>query len=276
MKKLLAFVLIATLCFSAMVFASCYGTPLFTAEEMLPLCDKSEQYSLTKDIVNICIDADVYAVAVHNIKGDDVTVDYVTHNRVTVTVKESINSLTIKQEIKGSIWSPNTLYIVIGIPESLTDYNIVADVDTGSLSIENSNATKLELDVDTGAVNVSVQNAKKVDISVDTGAVNLTGQSEYVAIETDTGAVKVNMQVNKIFLSTDTGAINFEVTNSKTIYVESNTGAVRGKIHGDKTQYSILVDVTTGSCNVKDQIGTGSQLLEIDIDTGSARIDFVQ
>ena len=276
MKKLLVFVLIATLCSSLLAFASCDGTPVFTAEEMLPLCDQSETYSLTTDIVNIRINADVYAVAIHNIEGDKVTVDYVSHSRVTVTVTEVLGSLSINQVLKGSIFTRNRLYMVIGIPDSLIGYNIVADIDTGSLSIENSKATKLQLDVSTGAVNVDVQNAVEVNVDVDTGAVNLKGKSEYVTVDTDTGAIKVDMEANKLFLSTDTGAINFEVTNNTTIHVESDTGSIRGTIHGDKAQYSILVDVDTGSCNVKDQIGTGSQVLEINVDTGSARIDFVQ
>ena len=111
---------------------------------------------------------------------------------------------------------------------------------------------------------------------VNTGDAKLVGKTEIALIRTDTGSIDANVVAKTLNFSTYTGAINFEAINCKNIYVESDTGSIRGKIHGDKAQYSILVDVELGSCNVKDQIGTSDKVLEISNDTGSANIEFVQ
>ena len=81
---------------------------------------------------------------------------------------------------------------------------------------------------------------------------------------------------NILYNKTKEVSPNFEVISSKNIYVESDTGSISGKIHGDKAQYSISVDVELGRCNVKNQTGTSDKVLEISNDTGSANIEFVQ
>ena len=297
MKKLLVFVLIATLCLLPMVFSACsVDTSVMSAEEMLPHCDDNITTNPLETMLNIDISADLYAVAFYNVPGDKVTIDFTHHDKCSVTKRIENNTLYIVQDCKPLTIhiGRSTLCLVVGIPESWTGYSINADVGVGALGIEDSKAGSIHVELDTGACKVVTQNATNVsiesntgavmfqgktntlDVEVDTGATKLEGTANTVTVDTDTGAIKVDMEANKLFLSTDTGAINFEVTNNTTIHVESDTGSIRGTIHGDKAQYSILVDVDTGSCNVKDQIGTGSQVLEINVDTGSARIDFVQ
>ena len=299
MKKLLVFVLIATLCLLPMVFSACsIDTSVMSAEEMLPHCDDTILTDPLTGVNAIELSADLYAVAFHNIPGDKVTIDYTTNEKTTVTATVVDNKLVITQTCKpltihiGGIGTK--LCLVVGIPESWTGYSIDADVDVGALSIEDSMAGTIKIELDTGACKVVTQNATNVSIEsntgavlfqgtthtlnvdVNTGATKLEGTANTVIVDTDTGAIAVNMDVQHIDLSTDTGAINFEVTNNQTIHAESDTGSIRGKIHGDKAQYSILVDVELGSCNVKDQIGTSDKVLEINVDTGSANIEFVQ
>ena len=296
MKKLLVFLLIATLCTSLFAFTSCNESVVLKAEDMLAHCDDAIDNTSFVNVQNIKLSADLYAVAFHNIPGDKVTIDYTANEKTTVTATIADDTLVITQSCKPLTIhiSRGTLCLVVGIPESWTGYSIDADVDVGALGIEDSKAGSIHVELDTGACKIATQNATNVsiesntgavmfqgktdtlDVDVNTGATKLEGSANTVTVDTDTGAIKVDMQAQHLDLSTDTGAINFEVTNNTTIHVESDTGAIRGTIHGDKAQYSILVDVDTGSCNVKDQVGTGSQVLEINIDTGSARIDFVQ
>ena len=298
MKKLLAFVLMVILCVSMLAFTSCDATSVFTAEEMLPFCDDTILTDTLTGVNAIELSADLYAVAFHNIPGDKVTIDYTTNEKTTITATVVDNKLVITQTCKPltiHIGSMGTkLCLVVGIPESWTGYSIDADVDVGALGIEDSKASSIHVELDTGACKIVAQNATNVSIEsntgavlfqgkthtlnvdVNTGATKLEGTANTVIVDTDTGAIAVNMDAQHIDLSTDTGAINFEVINCKNIYVESDTGSIRGKIHGDKAQYSILVDVELGSCNVKDQIGTSDKVLEISNDTGSANIEFVQ
>ena len=134
MKKLLAFVLMATLCLLPMVFSACIvDTSVMSAEEMLPHCDDTILTDTLTGVDAIELSADLYAVAFHNIPGDKVTIDYTTNEKTTITATVVANKLVITQTCKPltiHIGSMGTkLCLVVGIPESWTGYSIDADVD---------------------------------------------------------------------------------------------------------------------------------------------------
>ncbi|MBQ8434082.1 MAG: hypothetical protein IJX23_04700 [Clostridia bacterium] len=296
MKKLLVFILIATVCLLPMVFSACgIDVSVISAEEMLPHCNDSLTTNPLDGAKNINIQADLYSVAVHNVSGDKVTIDFTQHEKSNVTTSIKYGTLYIVQQ-----WEPliatavRNLYVVVGLPESWQGYTFSADLDVGALSIEQINADVIDVEMDTGACMVTTQTASVVNlesdtgaiifqgkagiltVDVDTGAVKLDGQADKVIANTDTGAIKVDMLATELDLSSNTGSIVFTVGNNKTIKVQSDTGSVRGTIDGVQSHYSILVDVDTGSCNLKDQIGTGTNILEIDVDTGSVNVTFKQ
>lgn len=292
MKKLLVILLLVVLCCSAMMFASCEEA-IFTAEEMMVYCNDSLTTNPLTGVYEVVISADLYAVAVHNVPGDKVTIDFTYHEKTSVTTEIKNSTLYIIQESEPlTMYIGGTLCLVVGIPESWTDYTLGADLGVGTLSVEDSKASHIEVDVDTGAAKISVVDATSVilesdtgaiifqgktgvlTVDVDTGAVKLEGQADVVAVTSDTGSIKVDMLATDVSLETDTGSIVFEIGNNNTIKVESSTGSVIGTIDGVKSKYSILVDVDTGSCNVDDQIGDSVHLLQIKINTGAAKITF--
>lgn len=139
MKKLLVFVLIATLCLLPMVFSACsVDTSVMSAEEMLPHCDDNITTNPLETMLNIDISADLYAVAFYNVPGDKVTIDFTHHDKCSVTKRIENNTLYIVQDCKPLTIhiGRSTLCLVVGIPESWTGYSINADVDVGALGIE--------------------------------------------------------------------------------------------------------------------------------------------
>lgn len=294
MKKLLVILLLVALCLLPMAFSACsIDVTVISAEEMLPHCNDSLTTNPLEGATNIHIEADLYSVAVHNVIGDKVTIDFTQHEKSKVTTSLKDGTLYIVQEWESLIASAaRKLYLVVGIPESWQSYKLSADLDVGALSIEQINADTIDVEMDTGACMVTTQIASAVNlesdtgaiifqgktgvltVDVDTGAVKLEGQADVVAATSDTGSIKVDMLATEVDLQTDTGSIVFEIGNNNTIKVESSTGSVIGTIDGVKSKYSISVEVDTGSCNVYDQIGDSVHLLQIKINTGAAKITF--
>ncbi len=273
MKKFLVILLIVTLALSTLALTAC--DTVLDADDMLTFCNKSLDPIVATDGVEVVVYADLYAMAVHNIPGDKITVQYVHHDEVSVTSTLQDNgNVVIKQESHGTVLHIGDLYLVIGIPESWTNYTLAVKGTVGSLSVEDSNAYWVQVEMTTGAVNIETESATVVKVDVSTGAVKVEGTAQLVDVDTDTGAINVDMDVAKLSLSSDTGSIKFEVENNLEIDVECDTGSIRGKIEGVKTQYSIEVEVGMGSCNLKNQAGDGVHKLEIDVDTGSANIKF--
>ncbi|MBQ9125749.1 MAG: hypothetical protein IJY13_03735, partial [Clostridia bacterium] len=93
MKKLLVFVLIATLCLLPMVFSACsVDTSVLSAEEMLPHCDDNITTDPLQTMLNIDISADLYAVAFYNVPGNKVTIDFTHHDKCSVTKRIENNT----------------------------------------------------------------------------------------------------------------------------------------------------------------------------------------
>lgn len=294
MKKLLVFVLIAILCVATLAFTACEEA-VFTAKDMMVFCNDSITTDPLQTMFNIDIDADLYSVAFHNVPGDKVTIDFTQHEKCKVTKRIENNTLYIEQTSQPlTVYVGGTLCLVVGIPESWVGYNLVADISVGTLCIENSKASNIDVEISTGGAVITAENANNVTLEsdtgaisftgkakvletdVDTGAVKLSGQADKVIAHTDTGAIKVDMLATNLELSSNTGSIVFTVGNNKSIKVQNDTGSVRGTIDGVKSQYTIAVDVDTGSCNVQDQMGTGTNYMKIDVDTGSVKITFKQ
>lgn len=295
MKKLLVFILIATLYTSLFAFTSCDEAVVLKAEDMLAHCNDSITTDPLQTMLNIYLDADLYSVAFHNVPGDKVTIDFTQHDKCSVTKRIENNTLYIEQKSEPfTVHLNGTLCLVVGVPEGWVGYALVADVSVGTLCVENSKASNIDVEISTGGAVISAENADQVKLEsdtgavsftgkanllqadVDTGAVKLFGQADKVIAHTDTGAIKVDMLATELHLSSNTGSIVFTVGNNKTIKVQNDTGSVRGTIDGVQSHYSILVDVDTGRCNLKDQIGTETNTLEIDVDTGSVNVTFKQ
>ena len=88
------------------------------------------------------------------------------------------------------------------------------------------------------------------------------------------GAVNLSQIVTNSFAADlSAGALNVKGLKCDNIDLDLSAGSAKLGIVGKKSDYTIRVDKSAGSCNVSSQTG-GSKRLSVDISAGSATINF--
>ena len=185
-------------------------------------------------------------------------------------VKSSTGNVEIPKEFK---------FENIDISEStgnVTNYasaseNITIKTSTGNIRVENVSANALDLSVSTGGVTVSnVTCEGDVKINVSTGKTNLTNiECKNVVSNGETGAISLKnvIAAEKFSIERSTGAVKFDGCDAAEIFVETDTGDVRGSLLADKI---FVIQTDTGSVDVPKTISGGK--CEITTSTGDINI----
>ncbi len=145
---------------------------------------------------------------------------------------------------------------------------------TGNISVEHISADVLDLSVSTGRITVSDANCRgDVKINVSTGKTNLTDvKCKNLTSSGSTGDISLkNVIAAETFsIERSTGDIKLDGCDAAEIFIETNTGDVRGTLLSEKV---FITDTDTGSIKVPNSV-TGGRC-EITTDTGNIKIDVI-
>lgn len=145
---------------------------------------------------------------------------------------------------------------------------------TGDISIENISADALDLSVSTGRITVSDTTCKSdVKINVSTGKTNLTDvKCKSLTSRGSTGDISLkNVIASETFsIERSTGDIKLDGCDAAEIFIETDTGDVRGTLLSEKV---FITETDTGSIKVPNSV-TGGRC-RITTDTGNIKIDVV-
>ncbi len=189
-------------------------------------------------------------------------------------VKSSTGNVEIPKEFK---------FENIDISEStgnVTNYasaseNIIIKTSTGDIRVENVSANTLDLSVSTGGVMVcNVTCEGDVKITVSTGKKNLTNiECKNFVSNGNTGDISLNnvIAAEKFSIERSTGDVKFDGCDAAEIYVETDTGDVRGSLLTDKI---FIVQADTGNVDVPKTVTGGK--CEITTSTGDINISIKQ
>lgn len=143
---------------------------------------------------------------------------------------------------------------------------------TGAIRVEGMSAGMLDLSVSTGNVTVSdVTCDEDVKIGVSTGKTYLTDivcQSVLSSGNTGDIILKNVVSAKKFSIKRSTGDIKLEGSDAAEIFVETDTGDVKGSLLSDKV---FITKTDTGSINVPSSVAGGK--CEIITDTGDIKIE---
>lgn len=175
-----------------------------------------------------------------------------------LTLSSNTGSVYVENVIVETLHATtDTGYVMIKEVES--EGVIVADSDTGSLSLTDVVAESFELDSDTGSITLTRIEASTLEASVDTGRVTVTDSSFTggVDIHTSTGDINITDTVASSFdLSSSTGDVDFTSTTlgDYRYDLRTSTGTIRvdGANQGDRHS------TTTGSVLIKVEVSTGN------------------
>lgn len=281
-KKCKIFVILTTaiaLVLSLSVFGGCFfgnvgSVDAFDVETNLNKCDKNWVSTNATDGVNISVRTDIHAVVVVNAVVDAICVDYVYNEHFVVSVNETTNSVSIDVDnVDLVVTGIKDAFVIVRVPSSWS-CSVDADVKTGGVLLDNIHGNNVNVDVNTGSIRVKNCNFSTLTLETNTGSVSVDGNFGVVNVENDTGSIAFNGTVDtSVTLCNSTGGINFDV-DCDNVSATATTGSIVGTVHGDKAQYTIMTQTSTGSCNLENQTSQGTCLLKLKTSTGSINVGF--
>jgi DUF4097 and DUF4098 domain-containing protein YvlB len=199
------------------------------------------------------------------------------------TVKFENGKLTVRQKYKFNIkdlsivhnWNFTQRKISLYLPDNVDLIEIKAN--SGSANIDGITAGKFTFDISSGKVYLASVNAVSAEFDIDSGSVTLnTVTADSLSFDINSGkAYLKNVTATNISAEIDSGKIDLKNVSVYNLSAEINSGKITGEIAGNKADYTIMVSVKSGSSNIKSQQSAVGKHIFIDIDSGSARIDFV-
>lgn len=188
----------------------------------------------------------------------------------TLAINEDTGDVEIPKDFK---------FESIDIVLSTGDVSLAADVsgliktktDTGDIKIEDISAGALKLSVSTGHITATdVVCNGDINISVSTGKTALRDIScKNLLSSGNTGDISLNnvLAKERLELERSTGDINFSGSDADGIFIETDTGDVKGSLLSDKV---FIAKSDTGKVDVPKTASGGK--CEITTDTGSIKI----
>lgn len=210
--------------------------------------------------------------------------------------------------IEKTFWYANirlisftTLEVRVTLPQSRI-YSLSIETNNGQIDVDgNGSATSISLKTENGQIDTTgatLTCQKDIYLNTSNGKLALGGFSAInLYAETDNGEICFTdgVATGKIEGSTDNGrlvvsgeltaqTISFELDNgdiaaksgllrAENIVLETDVGAIRARVSGNQTDYTISVDKDLGNSNVTSQPG-GSKRLTVSCDIGDIDILF--
>lgn len=263
MKRLFCAVLIALLCFATLGFTACTQNEknelIWLSPDLITFCNAPQittTFPPEEGPRNVTISADVYNVAVRNIEGDQVKVDYTKNDHSDVSVKfdETTETVRVTQHCTDMALTVNVfLGLVVSIPQGWTDFTLDVNVSASNLSVEGSKAKTITINGETCSIKMDVLEGfnESTTIQTKTGSVEFGGRTNKLDVNVGTGSITTNdvFVDDSLKLATNTGTINVKGDNggacAKTIDVSTKTGTINLNGSGE----TIVAQTQTGSIN---------------------------
>jgi DUF4097 and DUF4098 domain-containing protein YvlB len=218
---------------------------------------------------------DFFVVATED---DQIKVEYYTSEKDTVTVTDSGDTLTLKNEVEWifqlfggwrTILNDDIIYdVTIYVPDSMVydiDFNTsngsfymsdiqnVGDLDfdtsNGVIILENCENTSINLDTSNGRISLTNCITDSIDVSTSNGTIEL----EEV---TTSGLIKLRTSNGKILLTDlEAGVINAKSSNQRItainikctdVTLDTSNGSISLSIYGDKDDFEVYMDTSNG------------------------------
>lgn len=148
---------------------------------------------------------------------------------------------------------------------------------SGSIALNNIDAGNIVLDATSGTIKLNNIVSKDSILSeCSSGSVrfdNVTAASSITSNSTSGNTTFNNTSAKETSIYCSSGSIRFDNLTADSIKFKSTSGFIKGSINGDESDYSIISDVTSGSCNLDDK-RDGAKMLDAKTSSGSINIEF--
>lgn len=182
----------------------------------------------------------------------------------------------------------------VSVKEGFSFKNVNIAISTGDISFESNTRERLKLKASTGDISVKKAEVDRLDLFVTTGDIKLSnvkcaaGLEMFVATgktylsnvtcqnlisEGNTGDMSMQNVIasDKFDIKRSTGDVRFEKCDAGEIYIETDTGDVKGTLFGEKI---FICRTDTGKVSVPKSTSGGK--CEITTDTGNIKITVIE
>ena len=211
------------------------------------------------EITDLDVDFSAGSLEIGFYKGDVIKVEYPENEQVTMRVSVKDNTLHITSVIHWHVqfgWFNPIPATKVYIPYE-TNLGLKLNIDAGTVTVKAGSFKNIDIKMDAGTLKMSNVFCNNFDVKMNAGTMNLT------AIECSVFSANLNA-----------GTLNATHLRCYDANLELSAGTVKVGIDGVKSEYSVLTDVTTGSCNVKSQTGTTLKCVRVKVSAGTAKITF--
>ena len=220
------------------------------------------QFTAQGEIKELTIQNSAGSVRTEYYEGDRVVVDYPVSNVYTMTVKESDGKLFVSG-LKNTHWF--SFISLSNLPSTI-------------IKIPQSTVLKLGIEVNAGSVSLAQGQFEEVNVTVNAGSLSSLGITcTQFTSNLNAGAISfASLKSASFDCRVSAGAFDVDSLICPLVKVSVSAGSVGMNVKGSKEEYTISVDKSAGSCNVKSQAGTDpSKKIDIEVAAGSVAITFV-
>lgn len=225
--------------------------------------DDYEMKTFTESERNTVIDIDWNAgdIKTEFYDGDKIEISYPCSKIYRVEITEKANKLSIKSKSRAILWiGPiNVPDTVIRLPKN-TVYEMDVDISAGNAYLADGTYSNVNIDISAGSLKCGTVSCNRLEADLSAGSVEISS-------------------LNCNFVKCDISAGSAKILNAvcPEIYIDISAGSLNLKIDGEKSLYTIAVDVSAGKCNINNQTGlSSSHRLDIDVSAGNVSVDFTK
>ena len=222
------------------------------------------QYTALEEIKELTIKNSAGSVRTEYYEGEKVVVNYPVSDVFTMRIEEKDDGTLIVSGLKNKHW-----------------YNFISasNIPTTIIKIPQGSVLQLNVTVNAGSVSLAQGQFNEVDVTVNAGSLSSLGITcTQFTSKLNAGAISVaSLKCEALNCKVSAGAFDIDSLTCPLVKVSVSAGSVGMNVKGKKEDYTILVDKSAGSCNVKSQTGTDPEKkIDIGVSAGSVSIAFVQ
>lgn len=214
--------------------------------------------------------------------GDELVIEYPTANRAGYTVTERANGKIEVRPVR-TFWNwlgwkrwVNMPDITVKIPQAAV-YDFDIDLSAGTVNIPSGNYGTFDLDISAGTCNIGDIAAADFTCDISAGTL-VAGNVACNRFELELSAGKATVggaACAKMEIDISAGDADVKNVECGAIDIDLSAGSLSVSVLGAKSDYSIFVDRSAGSCNVSNQAGAdANKRMNVDISAGSVNVSF--
>lgn len=215
--------------------------------------------------------------------GDSVQISYPVGSRFYYGVKQDGSEIELTYSNAG--FFGGWLFNFSGVPDTIISIpsgakvDLDVELDAGRLFVDDGSYGEVELTVNAGTLKAGTISCTQADCKVNAGKLEIEKViSAYLEVEVNAGSAQLSgAECSQLEVEVSAGsAVIRSIAGCQNADIDVSAGGATLSFAESKDQFSIITDVSAGSCNVQPQIQATDRRISVRVSAGSANLEFVE